>query len=115
MTTGYHENGLSGNTEDLHRGFASLVEEIEAADWYTQRIDVCRDETLKAALEHNRDEELEHAAMLIEWLRRMLPRFDEQLRLHLFTTGPISEEGEGLESEKTSPKSQDLGIRKIEE
>jgi ferritin-like protein len=114
MTTGYHESGLSGNIEDLHRGFASLIEEIEAADWYTQRIDVCRDETLKTALEHNRDEELEHAAMLIEWLRRMLPRFDEQLHRYLFTAGPISEE-EDLKTEKTSLKSEDLGIRKIEE
>ncbi len=92
MATGYHEDNLSENTKDLHRGFVSLTEEIEAADWYNQRIDVCQDEVLKGVLIHNRDEELEHAAMILEWLRRKIPELDEQLHEYLFTSGPIKEE-----------------------
>lgn len=69
---GYHEpvGELSDQTKDLHRALQSLMEELEAIDWYNQRVDVCKDEELKKILLHNRDEEVEHAAMVIEWLRR---------------------------------------------
>ena len=69
---GYHEpvGELSAKTRDFHRALQSLMEELEAIDWYNQRVDVCKDEELKKILIHNRDEEVEHAAMVIEWLRR---------------------------------------------
>lgn len=76
---------LSETTLNLHRALQSLMEELEAVDWYQQRIDVCKDEELKAVLEHNRDEEKEHAAMLIEWLRRNDEAFADELKDWLFT------------------------------
>jgi ferritin-like protein len=90
-STGYHEDRelLQPSTLDRHRAFASLQEELEAADWYDQRIDAAHDEELKAILAHNRDEEKEHAAMLLEWLRRRDPKLDEHLRTYLFTDRPI--------------------------
>lgn len=93
MTIGYHESiqELSPDTREIHRALASLIEELEAVDWYQQRADVTGDEALKAILLHNRDEEVEHAAMALEWLRRRLPKFDEELRTYLFTAGPITE------------------------
>ncbi len=92
-STGYHEDRelLQQSTLDRHRAFASLQEELEAADWYDQRIDAAHDEELKAILRHNRDEEKEHAAMLLEWLRRRDPKLDEHLRTYLFTDRPILE------------------------
>jgi uncharacterized protein len=80
---------LSRATIDYHRAMVSLMEELEAVDWYNQRADATDDESLKAILEHNRDEEKEHAAMTIEWLRRRDPVFDEQLRTYLFASGSI--------------------------
>lgn len=84
---GYHEpvEDLSEKTINIHRAIASLVEELEAVDWYNQRVDVCTDEELKAILEHNRDEEKEHAAMLLEWMRRQDSRFEKELKDYLFT------------------------------
>jgi len=89
---GYHEPiaELSDNTRDMHRAIVSLMEELEAVDWYNQRADVCRTPELKAILEHNRDEEKEHAAMLLEWIRRQDPTFDKELRDYLFTDKPIA-------------------------
>ena len=89
---GYHEpvSELSDETMDYHRAIVSLMEELEAADWYNQRIDACKDEDLKAILAHNRDEEKEHAAMLIEWVRRKDARFDKELKDYLFTDKPIA-------------------------
>ncbi|MCH7528349.1 MAG: ferritin [Candidatus Marinimicrobia bacterium] len=72
-----------------HRALQSLVEEIEAIDWYNQRVAVTKDEALKAILAHNRDEEMEHASMLLEWIRRNLPGWDQQLREYLFTDKSI--------------------------
>jgi hypothetical protein len=69
----------------------SLIEELEAIDWYDQRVDASNDDALKAILAHNRDEEREHAAMSLEWLRRNDPKWDEILRTYLFTEGPITE------------------------
>lgn len=84
---GYHEpaDALSAETRDMHRAIISLMEELEAADWYNQRMDACKDPELRGILQHNRDEEKEHAAMLMEWIRRRDPMFDKQLRDYLFT------------------------------
>src|SRR5262249_28531443 len=88
---GFHENEalLKPETKDRHRALASLQEELEAIDWYDQRVDATEDPELKAILAHNRDEEREHAMMVLEWLRRKAPGFEEQMRTYLFTEGPI--------------------------
>lgn len=89
---GYHEpvEQLSAKTRDMHRAIVSLMEELEAVDWYNQRVDACTDPDLKAILAHNRDEEKEHAAMVLEWIRRSDPRFDKELRDYLFTDKQIA-------------------------
>jgi len=89
---GLHEapEKLSKDTLDIHRAIVSLMEELEAVDWYQQRADACTDPSLKSGLEHNRDEEIEHAAMVLEWLRRKLPRLDQELREYLFKDGSIT-------------------------
>ena len=91
---GYHEseNVLSAETKDMHRAIVSLMEELEAVDWYNQRVDACADPELKAILAHNRDEEKEHAAMVLEWIRRRDPKFDGELKDYLFTDKPIAHE-----------------------
>ncbi|WP_018623565.1 encapsulin-associated ferritin-like protein [Kangiella aquimarina] len=88
---GYHEpyEELSDETKDMHRAIISLMEELEAVDWYNQRIDCCKDDDLKKILKHNRDEEKEHAAMVLEWIRRRDPKFDQQLKDYLFTEDEI--------------------------
>ena len=88
---GYHEpvNELSDETRDMHRAITSLMEELEAVDWYNQRVDACKDQELAKILEHNRDEEKEHAAMVLEWIRRRDPVLDKELREALFTDKPI--------------------------
>jgi len=89
---GYHEpiSELSDDTRDMHRAIISLMEELEAVDWHNQRVDACRDEELKAILVHNRDEEKEHAAMVLEWIRRKDPTFDKELKDYLFTEKRIA-------------------------
>ena len=89
---GYHEpiDELSDETRDMHRAITSLMEELEAVDWYNQRVDACQDKELAAILAHNRDEEKEHAAMVLEWIRRRDPRFDKELKDYLFTEEPIA-------------------------
>lgn len=82
---------LSEQTRDTHRAIISLIEELEAVDWYNQRADACKDKELKAILIHNRDEEKEHAAMLVEWLRRNDAAFSKELKDYLFTDKPIAE------------------------
>ena len=84
---GYHEPvlELTDETRDMHRAIVSLMEELEAVDWYNQRMDACKDEELRAILKHNRDEEKEHAAMVLEWIRRHDATFDKELRDTLFT------------------------------
>ena len=84
-----HEDNLKPKTIDQHRAYVSLQEELEAADWYNQRFEAATDPELAAILAHNRDEEKEHAAMTLEWLRRHDPKLDEHLRTYLFTTGSI--------------------------
>ncbi len=105
MTGAYHEptSELSNETRLLHRAMRTLMEEVEAIDWYQQRIDASDDEDLKRLLTHNRDEEMEHAAMALEWLRRRMPPFDEALRTYLFTTGSLVE----LEEAESSDVDQD--------
>ena len=88
---GYHEpvEKLSAATMDMHRAIVSLMEEQEAVDWYSQRVDAATDPELKKILAHNRDEEKEHAAMVLEWIRRHDPVFDHELTASLFKQGPI--------------------------
>jgi len=89
----YHEpyEALSQHTKDLHRVIVSLMEELEAVDWYQQRAEVCTDDELRAVLIHNKNEEVEHAMMNLEWLRRNSPEFDTNIRTYLLTEGPITE------------------------
>lgn len=84
---GYHEpiEELSDETRDMHRAIESLMEELEAVDWYNQRVNACKDPELKRILEHNRDEEKEHAAMTLEWIRKKDAVFDKELKDYLFT------------------------------
>lgn len=91
---GYHEpvDQLSDETRDMHRAIVSLMEELEAVDWYNQRVAACADKGLRAILAHNRDEEKEHASMVLEWIRRKDPSFDKELRDYLFTDSPIAHE-----------------------
>ena len=93
-SVGYHEpvGELSEETRDMHRAIVSLMEELEAVDWYNQRADACKNPELKAILEHNRDEEKEHAAMVLEWIRRKDPAFSKELKEFLFTAKPITHE-----------------------
>ncbi len=83
-------NKLSAKTLNLHRAIASLIEELEAVAWYDQRAEISEDKELKAILEHNRDEEKEHASMLIEWLRRNDKGFEKELKDYLFTDKKIA-------------------------
>lgn len=86
---GFHEENLPPEVKDFHRVIQSTIEELEAVDWYNQRAAVATDPEAKAIMEHNRDEEIEHAAMGLEWLRRQNPVLDEALRAFLFKDGPI--------------------------
>jgi len=120
MSSGYHETGLSEKAKEIHRALASLQEELEAVDWYNQRVDTSGDQALADILEHNRNEEIEHACMALEYLRREFPEFDDNLRTYLFTSVPVTEVeeeetegGSGEESNSTAAKSNgDLGIGK---
>jgi ferritin-like protein len=89
---GYHEpiGELKDDTRNMHRAITSLMEELEAVDWYNQRVDACKDTVLREILTHNRDEEKEHAAMLLEWIRRQDSTFDKKLKDYLFTDKPIA-------------------------
>jgi ferritin-like protein len=84
-------NKLGPEVIDQHRAIVSLMEELEAVDWYNQRAKATGNRDLRAILEHNRDEEKEHAAMALEWLRRSDPKFAQHLKTFLFTEGPITE------------------------
>ncbi|HEY3670902.1 MAG TPA: ferritin [Acidimicrobiia bacterium] len=88
---GLHEESdlLGDRVIDRHRAIESLVEELEAIDWYDQRVHATSDPDLASVLAHNRDDEKEHAAMALEWIRRRDPALDAQLRLYLFTDGPL--------------------------
>jgi uncharacterized protein len=98
---GYHEQDLPESVKDHHRAIVSLMEELEAIDWYHQRVAATSDAELRDILAHNRDEEKEHAVMTLEWLRRRDPKLDEMLRTYLFTEAPI------LDVEETATESGD--------
>ncbi|MEX1311154.1 MAG: ferritin-like domain-containing protein [Candidatus Sulfomarinibacteraceae bacterium] len=105
----YHEkwDALSPEVRDLHRAIKSLQEELEAVDWYHQRVALTDDEDLRRILEHNRNEEIEHAAMIVEWLRRNMDGWDKELETYLFTDSPVVEVEEDEDARGTS-----LGIGK---
>ena len=113
---GTHEplDKLSAATLERHRAIVSIMEELEAIDWYDQRVDASDDADLAGVLAHNRDEEKEHAAMTLEWLRRHDPVLDRHLRTYLFTAGSIleieTEAEQGGESDAGSPDDGSLGI-----
>ncbi len=90
---GLHEmpDQLPAEVIDAHRAIRSIMEELEAVDWYNQRAHATDNGELRKVLEHNRDEEKEHAAMALEWLRRTDPVLDRHLRTYLFTEGSITE------------------------
>ena len=91
-SAGYQEavQDLSDETQNMHRAIVSLIEELEAVDFYNQRADVCMDSELKAILEHNRDEEKEHASMILEWIRRKDFAFSKELKEYLLLDKPIA-------------------------
>jgi ferritin-like protein len=105
-----HEDAATLGPEviDRHRAIVSLMEELEAVDWYDQRVKVTDDAELRAILAHNRDEEKEHAAMILEWLRRHDAVLDVQLRNYLFRAGPIHEMG-GAEATAAAPNPEPNG------
>src|SRR5471030_880374 len=110
---GLHEQSelLGEATVDYHRAMTSLGEELEAIDWYDQRVDATSDATLASVLAHNRDDEKEHAAMTLEWLRRRDPALDAQLRKYLFTTTePITEIGAAGDESPAPSGTGSLGI-----
>ena len=98
----WHEDydAMSEEALNFSRAIKSVQEELEAVDWYNQRAEVTRDEQLRRILEHNRDEEIEHAMMALEYLRRISPVFDREMRTYLFTEGDILEVEERAEGEK---------------
>jgi ferritin-like protein len=95
---------LRGETIDRHRAIVSLMEELEAIDWYDQRIDAAGDEELRRILAHNRDEEKEHAVMLLEWIRRRDPALDRNLRKYIYREEPIVEIEERDQEPEVSPQ-----------
>ena len=92
MPMEYHEDRqlLPPEAQELHRALSSVIEELEAVAWYHQRVVVSKDAELAGIMAHNRDEEIEHAVMGLEWLRRNFPVFDEAMRIYLFSTGSIT-------------------------
>jgi len=102
---GLHEpyERLDAAVVDRHRAIASITEELEAVDWYDQRVAATDDEELAAILAHNRDEEKEHFAMTLEWLRRHDPVLDRHLRTYLFTDGPVTEREAEVEGRGGAP------------
>ena len=119
-STTLHEEQLPADVVDRHRAIVSLMEELEAVDWYDQRAYACTNPELKEILEHNRDEEKEHACMVLEWLRRNDPGWDEYLRKFLFSQGSIAHAEEALKGEGgigAPPRSvsRSLGIGSLKE
>ncbi|MGA9295740.1 MAG: ferritin-like domain-containing protein [Ignavibacteriaceae bacterium] len=108
----FHEppEELSPQTRNFRRALNSLMEEIEAIDWYQQRIDSCTDDHLKIIIEHNKLEEMEHASMMLEWLRRNMDGWDKKLKIYLYTEGDLTK----IESTDSGVEKQnDLGIGAI--
>ena len=110
MSSQYLEDTLSGSTSDIHRALASLQEELEAVDYYQQRGERTEDPQLRELLSHNRKEEIEHAAMLFEWLRRNAPDFDEIMKQYLFTEQDLTDLEHADKADDTSAATGDLGL-----
>jgi len=118
----WHEpyEDLTPQTRDMHRAIISLMEELEAIDWYQQRADVTPDADLKAVIEHNRDEEIEHAMMTLEWIRRHNPTVADNIKTYVGSEGPILEVekkaaqggGGGGDDQKTTSTSLGIGSLK---
>jgi uncharacterized protein len=102
---------LKPETIDRHRAVVSIMEELEAVDWYDQRLDAAGDSELKKILAHNRDEEKEHAAMMLEWLRRHDPKLDEHLRTYLFTDRSVLEIEAAAEGKDGGESNDDGSLR----
>jgi ferritin-like protein len=122
QSAGLHEpaESLGEATIDRHRAITSIQEELEAIDWYDQRVSATKDGTLAAVLAHNRDEEKEHASMTLEWLRRHDPVLDRHLRTYLFTSDPITEVEAEVEAQSggessSGPGDGSLGIGSLKE
>ena len=112
-STAYHESLdlLTEDTRNMHRAIVSLTEEMEAIDWYQQRVDACSDPQLKAVLLHNKNEEIEHASMVMEWIRRHSDHFNEMMRKYLFTEPPITAIEKSAETESPAAAgAETLGI-----
>ena len=105
------EERLAPLTRDMHRAIVSLMEELEAVDWYSQRMDGTQDGELRDILRHNRDEEKEHAAMVLEWIRRRDPSFDAKLREYLFKEGSIVGRESAVEAGETKANGNGDGAR----
>lgn len=104
---------LDEKTRDISRAITSLREELEAIDWYNQRVSTSKDLALKEVMAHNRDEEIEHAAMTLEWLRRNMGGWDEELKTYLFSAGSLVEaESGGTENSSSATSSLSIGSLK---
>jgi ferritin-like protein len=107
---------LSEPTKNMHRAIISLIEELEAVDWYQQRAEACTDDDLRAVLVHNKNEEIEHAMMNLEWIRRHSAVFDKNIATYINSKGPITEVEKEAEAGgpggggKSSSASPSLGI-----
>ncbi|MFA6784845.1 MAG: ferritin-like domain-containing protein [Sphaerochaeta sp.] len=102
-------DAIDEKTKDVSRAITSLREELEAVDWYNQRANTTKDQSLRDIMAHNRDEEIEHAAMLIEWLRRNMNGFDGELKTYLFTSGSLLDVEESGAAEGTETPSMKIG------
>lgn len=116
-SVGLHESEqrLRAETIDVHRALTSMQEELEAVDWYGQRVDAADDPELKAILAHNRNEEIEHFVMTLEWVRRRDAKFSTELESRLFTSSSIvaqeaAEKDGGADSAPANPSGGSLGI-----
>ncbi|MDC7245558.1 MAG: ferritin-like domain-containing protein [Sphaerochaetaceae bacterium] len=105
-------DALDEKTREISRAITSLREELEAVDWYNQRVATSKDESLKEVMAHNRDEEIEHASMTIEWLRRNMDKWDDELRTYMFTSGSLLEAEEGEEGGSSHDSSLSIGSLK---
>ena len=109
----YHESLdlLTEETRNMHRAIVSLTEELQAIDWYQQRAEACPDPQLRDVLLHNKNEEIEHATMLLEWIRRHDDHFNEMMREYLFTEQPITGIEKAAEADAPAPSAAEtLGI-----
>jgi ferritin-like protein len=107
----YHEplELIPEETRNMHRAIVSLIEELEAVDWYQQRAGACSDPELKAVILHHRNEEIEHAMMNLEWIRRNDTTFDENIRTYLFSEGPITQ----VEAARTGGEAEKGSIERL--